>query len=144
MKAQNVMALALAIASLVLVFSRLSRVGRRPKDYPPGPPTLPILGNLHQIPLEKAHKQFEKWAQEYGPIYSLILGTQVLIVLSTDQAVKDVLDRRGAIYSSRMKSHLAGDIFSGGMKVLLMVSCHFISVRCYMTSINSILGDCGI
>jgi hypothetical protein len=87
------MALALAIVSLVLVFSRLNRVGRQPKDYPPGPPTLPILGNLHRIPLEKAHKRFEKWAQEYGPIYSLILGTQVLIVLSTDQAVRDVLPR---------------------------------------------------
>lgn len=25
----------------------LFTTGRRPKDYPPGPPTLPILGNIH-------------------------------------------------------------------------------------------------
>ena len=25
----------------------LLTTGRRPKDYPPGPPTLPILGNIH-------------------------------------------------------------------------------------------------
>lgn len=44
------------------------------------------------MPQRDAHLQFTKWADEYGPIYSLMLGTRVLIVLSSDQAVKDLLD----------------------------------------------------
>lgn len=27
----------------------ISRIGSRPKDYPPGPPTLPVLGNIHLV-----------------------------------------------------------------------------------------------
>ncbi|PYH46717.1 cytochrome P450 [Aspergillus saccharolyticus JOP 1030-1] len=99
---------------------RLSKIGRRAKALPPGPPTLPILGNLHQISSEKRHLQFEKWSREYGPIYSLVLGTRTMIVLNSAQAVKDLLDRRGAIYSSRPDSYVAQDVLSGGLRVLFM------------------------
>ncbi|KAI1338689.1 cytochrome P450 [Xylariaceae sp. FL0016] len=105
---------------VVVVFWRISRLGQRPKNYPPGPPTLPIIGNLHQIPRTKLHLQFEKWAREYGPVFSLMLGTKVMVVLNSDVAIKDLVDRRGAIYSSRPDSYIAQDILSGGLRVLLM------------------------
>lgn len=108
------------VALAAIFLWRLDQVGRRPKDYPPGPPTLPIFGNLLQIPQEKRHLQFEKWAREYGPIYSLMLGTKVMIVLSSDVAIKDLIDKRGAIYSSRPEAYIAQDILSGGLRVLFM------------------------
>jgi hypothetical protein len=114
----SIYAVLFAIAAL-LVF-RLRKIGHRPADYPPGPPTLPLIGNLHLMPKEKAHLQFQKWAEEYGPVYSLILGTNVMIVLNTDQAIKDLLDKRSGIYSSRPDMYL-GNIVSGGMRMLLMV-----------------------
>ncbi|KAF4953190.1 hypothetical protein FGADI_6165 [Fusarium gaditjirri] len=110
----------LLIPVLILGFWRLSNVGRRPVGYPPGPPTFPIVGNLHQIPTRKRHIQFQKWAEEYGPIYSLILGTKVMIVLNTDQIVKELVDKRGGIYSSRPESYIGQDVLSGGLRVLFM------------------------
>ena len=65
--------------------------------------------------------QFEKWAREYGPIYSLMLGTKVMIVLNSDQAIKDLLDKKGAIYSSRPEAYIAQDVLSGGLRILFMV-----------------------
>ena len=112
---------ALTLAAFLLVVWRLTRVGRRLKDYPPGPPTVPILGNLHQIPPEKRHLQFGRWAQEYGPIYSLILGTQVYVILSVDYAIRDLVDKRGQIYASRPDLYIAQHIVSGGLRVLFMV-----------------------
>lgn len=111
---------AFAATVLLVTIYRLGKMGRRPAGYPPGPPTLPLIGNLHLIPKEKSHLQFQKWAEEYGPVYSLVLGTQVLIVLSSDQAIKDLLDKRSAIYSSRPDMYL-GNVVSGGFRVLLMV-----------------------
>ena len=112
---------AVLTALVAVVAYSLRNVGRRPANYPPGPPTLPIIGNLHLMPKEKPHLQFQKWAEEYGPVYSLILGTKVMVVLSSDQAVKDLLDKRSGIYSSRPDMYL-GQIVSGGCRMLLMVS----------------------
>ncbi|KAF3003711.1 hypothetical protein E8E13_009112 [Curvularia kusanoi] len=106
-------------ALLALVVHQLSKIGRRPADYPPGPPTLPLIGNLHLMPKEKGHLQFQKWAEEYGPVYSLILGTKVMIVLSSDQAIKDLLDKRSNIYSSRPDMYM-GQVVSGNNRMLLM------------------------
>ncbi|PMD33513.1 cytochrome P450 [Hyaloscypha variabilis F] len=76
-------------------------IGMRPADYPPGPPTLPLIGNLHQMPMSDIHLKLQEWAKKYGSIYSLKLGGQTLVVLSSAGAVKDLLEKRSGIYSAR-------------------------------------------
>jgi hypothetical protein len=73
------------------------------------------------MPSRDAHLQFEKWAREYGPIYSLVLGTKTLIVLSSDEAVKDLLDRRSGIYSHRQEMYIGQTLCSGDLRLLMMV-----------------------
>ncbi|KAI1061390.1 hypothetical protein LB507_011315 [Fusarium sp. FIESC RH6] len=106
--------------ALAAIFVRLLFTGRRPKNYPPGPPTLPILGNIHLMPKRDAHLQFRKWADEYGPVYSLILGTKPFIVLSSAQAVKDLLDKKSALYSDRQEMYVGQVLGSGGLRLLMM------------------------
>lgn len=74
------------------------------------------------MPTRDAHLQFQKWAQEYGPVFSLILGTKVLVVLSSDVAVKDLLDKRSGLYSHRPDLYIGQTLCSGNLRILMMVS----------------------
>jgi hypothetical protein len=76
---------------------------------------------LIQMPSRDAHLQFEKWAREYGPVYSLMLGTKCLVVLSSDEAVKDLLDKRSSIYSDRQEMYIGQTLCSGNLRLLMMV-----------------------
>lgn len=83
---------AVLVLCLVWVFNQLRRVGSREHGLPPGPPTIPLLGNLHIFPTSFAHEKsvrsffvdillirahrFTEWAKTYGGIYSVrvVLG----------------------------------------------------------------------
>lgn len=73
------------------------------------------------MPSKDVHLQFEKWAREYGPVYSLMLGTKCLIVLSSGDAVKDLLDKRSNIYSHRQEMYIGQTLCSGNLRLLMMV-----------------------
>lgn len=61
--------ISLAIAALAVVIAlawQLSHVGMRPTNAPPGPPTVPVIGNLYLMPKSHAWLQYFKWAKQYG------------------------------------------------------------------------------
>ncbi|GME65473.1 cytochrome p450 [Neofusicoccum parvum] len=97
-----------ALAILVtLGLYRLSHVGRRDPRLPPGPPTIPVLGNLHLIPITGMHKDLLAWGEKYGSVFSLKLGPGTMIVLNDRKAVHELLDKRSALYSDRPKDYMA-------------------------------------
>ncbi|KAJ3549263.1 hypothetical protein NM208_g588 [Fusarium decemcellulare] len=100
MQEQNPVLL-LIVVSLGFVALRLLQYGKRPKGLPPGPPTLPVIGNLHQMPTKNFHLEFQKLAHQYGPIVSLKLGGQTLILLNDPAVVRDLLEKRSNVYSKR-------------------------------------------
>nr|UYD62317.1 cytochrome P450 [Leptographium qinlingense (nom. inval.)] len=110
----------IAVFGFLLLLVKLLKIGRRPSDLPPGPPTLPLIGNLHLMPKEKPHLQFQKWAEEYGPVYSLMLGTKAMVVVTSDVDVKDLLDRRSGIYSDRPDMFIGQKIASGNLRLVVM------------------------
>ncbi|KAK5412216.1 hypothetical protein LTR20_007214 [Exophiala xenobiotica] len=110
----------LAVAVLAGLVYQLLQVGRRPKGMPPGPPTLPVVGNLHQLPEKDLHVKLREWAQEYGEIYSIMLGNQRMVVLNSPRVVKDLIDQRSNNYSSRPEMYVGQTLISGGYRLVLM------------------------
>lgn len=47
-----------SVAFVAVLVYRLLQVGKRDPRMPPGPPTIPILGNAHQIPRTGLFKQY--------------------------------------------------------------------------------------
>jgi cytochrome P450 len=91
--------LLVSIALLVFIFAFYPKSAHR---LPPGPRALPIIGNLHQIPLTKPWLEFASWRDIYGPVTGLRLGAKPALVLNDWTAVSDLLDKKGSIYSSRL------------------------------------------
>ncbi|KAH9967250.1 cytochrome P450 [Russula dissimulans] len=74
---------------------------RRGLPYPPGPRPLPIIGNLLHIPKEYSWLAYTQFSKTYGDIFSLHVFGQVIVVLNTAKVAKDLLEKRGDIYSDR-------------------------------------------
>ncbi|KAH9967252.1 cytochrome P450 [Russula dissimulans] len=74
---------------------------RRGLPYPPGPRPLPIIGNLPHIPKEYSWLAYTQFSKTYGNILSFHVFGQVIVVLNTAKVVKDLLEKRGDIYSDR-------------------------------------------
>ncbi|XP_047333566.1 geraniol 8-hydroxylase-like [Impatiens glandulifera] len=88
----------LPFAFLQLLLSvRRARVSRR---LPPGPISLPIIGNLLQLG-NKPHESLTRLAQTYGPIISLKLGQMTTIVISSPVMAQEVLQKQDISFSNK-------------------------------------------
>jgi hypothetical protein len=112
----------LCFITIAYAFVRLAQVGRRPKGLPPGPRTLPIIGNLHLMPTVKPYKVMAEWRKTYGPVLSLMVGSNPLILVQSHSAAKELLDKRGANYSSRPELYILSSLLSRELRPVAMVS----------------------
>ncbi|XP_072406293.1 cytochrome P450 2K1-like isoform X1 [Chiloscyllium punctatum] len=113
------MALSLLALFLFLVVSVIRR--RVPRNFPPGPTPLPLIGNLHQLDLKRLDWSLMGLAEKYGNVFSVELGPLKAVVLTGYDAVKDALVNHADQFSGRPPipifddySFRTGVIFSDG------------------------------
>ncbi|KAK0615700.1 cytochrome P450 [Bombardia bombarda] len=94
--------------------------GLRAKNLPPGPPALPLLGNLTHIPKTGIHLRFAEWANQYGSVFSLKIGHGTIVVLSSFYHATELLDKRSLHYSNRPPSHVVGKLVFRGDHPMFM------------------------
>ncbi|OJI96603.1 hypothetical protein ASPVEDRAFT_78369 [Aspergillus versicolor CBS 583.65] len=98
------------IISPALALAPYTWASLRPKNFPPGPKPLPLIGNLNLIPPSKAFTLFHQWTKQYGPILGLKFGPANVVVLNNWRDVQELLEKRSHIYSSRPNNYIANTL----------------------------------
>lgn len=74
---------------------------RRLRSLPPGPPfPFPLFGHLHLLEKDP-RKQFEQWRRQYGDVFSLYMGSRLVVVLNGYNVIKDALVNNADVFSDR-------------------------------------------
>ncbi|GJE96464.1 cytochrome P450 [Phanerochaete sordida] len=103
--------LAIGLVCLVLAIVAASRRNAKQHRYPPGPPGLPILGNLLDAPKEYSWFTFARWGREYNSnIVSFTVLGRRLVVLNKYKDAKEIFEERSRIYSDRTSAVMATEL----------------------------------
>ncbi|KAL1198017.1 Cytochrome P450 76C2 [Cardamine amara subsp. amara] len=92
-------------SSLIFTTARSRRrSSRKVAPLPPGPPRLPIIGNIHLVG-KNPHHSFADLSKTYGPIMSLKFGSSITVVVSSPVAAREVLRTHDQVLSSRSSTN---------------------------------------
>ncbi|KAK7314526.1 hypothetical protein VNO77_33052 [Canavalia gladiata] len=95
-----VLAVFIFLLSAAVLHSKQRQNGGK---HPPGPKTLPIIGNLNMLG-KLPHRNLQALATKYGPIMSLKLGQVPAIVVSSPETAELFLKTHDIAFASRPKT----------------------------------------
>ncbi|GAU36829.1 hypothetical protein TSUD_320670 [Trifolium subterraneum] len=92
----------LSLTFIITIKILLKIQSRRLKNLPPGPPTIPIIGNLHLLK-HPIHRTITTLSQKYGDLISLWFGSRLVVVVSSPSLVQECFTKNDIILANRPK-----------------------------------------
>ncbi|KAK9108280.1 hypothetical protein Syun_024291 [Stephania yunnanensis] len=79
---------------------RLIRSRLKQSNLPPSPPTLPLIGNIHQLG-GLLHRSFRDLSQKYGPIILVHFGPVPIVVVSSPAIAEQIMKTHDLVFANR-------------------------------------------
>ncbi|KAF5019368.1 hypothetical protein F66182_8618 [Fusarium sp. NRRL 66182] len=127
--------------SLVVYLGLRALIRASTQPLPPGPRGLPILGNLKDLPPPGAFEAHH-WLKHkalYGPISSITVLGQTIVIVNEAALAFEILERRSAIHSSRPNQIFAGEMV--GWRDSLAFLPYSARFRTYRKNMSRIIGS---
>ena len=86
---------------LLILFRYLIKYFQRPPKYPPGPPSIPILGSLPFLPGSGTEKFVSDYVASFGPVTGLIQGSYYIAMINDWKLAKSLFSKEE--FSSRLR-----------------------------------------
>ncbi|NWU62617.1 CP2CK protein, partial [Pterocles burchelli] len=128
---------AVTVVLLICIACLLSIAAWRGKSgkgkMPPGPAPLPILGNVLQVKPKNLAQTLQKLSEEYGPVFTVHLGSDPVVVLHGHDVVKEALVDRADEFAAR--GHMPiGDRANNGLGIIFSNNKEWLEVRRFALS----------
>ncbi|KAE8374971.1 cytochrome P450 [Aspergillus bertholletiae] len=125
----------------ILCIAKFAFLRKRPSaPLPPGPKPKPIIGNLRDLP-RPGQQDWVHWLEFkelYGPVSSISVFGQTIVILNDYRAAVDLMEKRSSIYSSRPRMVFAGEIL--GWENALGMLGYSDRFRSYRKAMHRVLG----
>ncbi|KFV79423.1 Cytochrome P450 2C23 [Struthio camelus australis] len=123
--------LLVCIACLLSFMARRKRSGKG--KMPPGPVPLPILGNMLQVKPKDLAKTLHMLGEKYGPVFTVHLGSEPVVVLYGYDVMKEALIDRADEFAVR--GHMPiGDRANNGLGIIFSNNEEWLQVRRFTLS----------
>ncbi|KAF5321607.1 hypothetical protein D9619_002026 [Psilocybe cf. subviscida] len=99
-----------ALALSLVIWYIGPKLLQRGMMYPPGPKAIPVIGNLLDLTPNELWVRASSWARKFGGICYLNIFGQSLVFINDAEIAFDLLDKRGAIYSSKPPLVMVGEM----------------------------------
>uniref|UniRef100_A0A3Q0S9X5 Cytochrome P450, family 2, subfamily X, polypeptide 9 n=1 Tax=Amphilophus citrinellus TaxID=61819 RepID=A0A3Q0S9X5_AMPCI len=104
------MFVSILLLCVFIFFIILHLKSQRPNNFPPGPPVLPLLGNILQLNLENPLKDFERLRKSYGDVYSIFIGRKPAVVINGMKAVKEAIVTKATDFAGRPQDMFINEV----------------------------------
>ncbi|XP_059109454.1 cytochrome P450 2A8-like [Peromyscus eremicus] len=118
MLASGMLLVAVLTCLSIMIIMSVWRQRRLLGKMPPGPTPLPFIGNFLELDTEKFRDSLLKIREQYGPVFTIYLGSRPAVILWGYDAVKEALIDQAEEFSGRGQQAFL-DWFFKGYGVLL-------------------------